>query len=203
MSKKVPYVTGGMGGIGTAICQRLAKDGFTVIAGCGPTRDHAKWLGEQKAEGYEFHALAGMERTLRDNACYLQVEHYGVRHEELQALMARCGFKARGFFVMDGSKRSAHSNAYFTGLGNAKRVVLTIADVERLAQQGKVPRGRLRDPWGGALYFTTGNGPDPTVAPGTITNATSLGNAFVKLTGSTTQAPRIELRRKRVGTVRS
>ncbi|CAN7753701.1 acetoacetyl-CoA reductase [Variovorax sp. LjRoot175] len=59
MSKKVAYVTGGMGGIGTAICQRLHKDGFTVIAGCGPTRDHAKWLGEQKAEGYEFHASVG------------------------------------------------------------------------------------------------------------------------------------------------
>ncbi|MDM0112087.1 acetoacetyl-CoA reductase [Variovorax sp. J22R133] len=59
MSKKVAYVTGGMGGIGTAICQRLHKDGFTVIAGCGPTRDHAKWLGEQKAEGYDFHASVG------------------------------------------------------------------------------------------------------------------------------------------------
>jgi STE24 endopeptidase len=41
----------------------------------------------------------------------------------VQGLMQRCGFKAKGFFVMDGSKRSAHSNAYFTGLGSAKRVV--------------------------------------------------------------------------------
>ena len=46
MSQKVAYVTGGMGGIGTAICQRLHKEGFKVIAGCGPTRDHAKWLEE-------------------------------------------------------------------------------------------------------------------------------------------------------------
>ena len=38
-------------------------------------------------------------------------------------LMARCGFKAKGFFVMDGSRRSAHANAYFTGLGASKRVV--------------------------------------------------------------------------------
>jgi acetoacetyl-CoA reductase len=59
MSKKVAYVTGGMGGIGTAICQRLHKEGFTVIAGCGPTRDHAKWLAEQKAKGYTFHASVG------------------------------------------------------------------------------------------------------------------------------------------------
>jgi STE24 endopeptidase len=58
--------------------------------------------------------------------------------ERVAALMARCGFRAKGLFVMDGSKRSAHSNAYFTGLGAAKRVVffdtllarLTPAEVE-------------------------------------------------------------------------
>ncbi len=47
--------------------------------------------------------------------------------ESLQArvtqLMARCGFAAKGLFVMDGSRRSAHANAYFTGFGAAKRVV--------------------------------------------------------------------------------
>ncbi|MBP6896638.1 MULTISPECIES: acetoacetyl-CoA reductase [Pseudacidovorax] len=59
MSKKVAYVTGGMGGIGTAICRRLHQDGFTVIAGCGPTRDFSKWLAEQKEEGFEFHASVG------------------------------------------------------------------------------------------------------------------------------------------------
>ncbi len=41
----------------------------------------------------------------------------------VQALMQRCGFAAKGLFVMDGSRRSAHANAYFTGLGAAKRVV--------------------------------------------------------------------------------
>ena len=41
----------------------------------------------------------------------------------VQALMVRCGFAAKGLFVMDGSKRSAHANAYFTGFGAAKRVV--------------------------------------------------------------------------------
>jgi acetoacetyl-CoA reductase len=48
-----------MGGIGTAICQRLHQAGFKVIAGCGPTRDFGKWLGEQKALGYTFHASVG------------------------------------------------------------------------------------------------------------------------------------------------
>ncbi len=43
--------------------------------------------------------------------------------QRVEALMAKCGFSAKGFFVMDGSRRSAHANAYFTGLGAAKRVV--------------------------------------------------------------------------------
>src|ERR1043165_6741730 len=59
MSQKIAYVTGGMGGIGTAICQRLHKEGFKVIAGCGPTRDFDKWLDEQKAQGYTFYASVG------------------------------------------------------------------------------------------------------------------------------------------------
>ena len=56
---RTAYVTGGMGGIGTAICQRLAKDGFKVIAGCGPSRDYNKWIGEQKALGHTFYASVG------------------------------------------------------------------------------------------------------------------------------------------------
>jgi STE24 endopeptidase len=59
-------------------------------------------------------------------------------HSRVQALMQRCGFSSKGLFVMDGSRRSAHANAYFTGLGAAKRVVffdtllakLTPAEVE-------------------------------------------------------------------------
>lgn len=59
MSGKLAYVTGGMGGIGTSICQRLAKEGFRVVAGCGPSRDHEKWLKEQAALGFEFSASVG------------------------------------------------------------------------------------------------------------------------------------------------
>ena len=59
MSQKIAYVTGGMGGIGTAMCQRLHKDGFKVIAGCGPSRDFTKWLNEQAALGYTFYASVG------------------------------------------------------------------------------------------------------------------------------------------------
>ena len=51
----------------------------------------------------------------------------------VQALMKRCGFAVKGLFVMDGSKRSAHSNAYFTGLGAAKRVVFFDTLLQRLS----------------------------------------------------------------------
>jgi len=49
------------------------------------------------------------------------------------ALMQRCGFAAKGLFVMDGSKRSAHANAYFTGFGAAKRVVFYDTLLAKLA----------------------------------------------------------------------
>ena len=60
MSKKIAYVTGGMGGIGTSICQRLAQDGYTVVAGCGPNSPRKdRWLSEQKALGFDFIASEG------------------------------------------------------------------------------------------------------------------------------------------------
>ena len=51
----------------------------------------------------------------------------------IEALLAKCGFRAKGLFVMDGSKRSSHGNAYFTGFGAAKRIVLFDTLVSRLA----------------------------------------------------------------------
>ena len=60
MTQRVAYVTGGMGGIGTSICQALSKAGFIVVAGCGPNSPRKdRWLGEQKELGYEFHASEG------------------------------------------------------------------------------------------------------------------------------------------------
>lgn len=60
------------------------------------------------------------------------LEDPGLR-SRIEALLAKCGFRARGLFVMDGSKRSGHGNAYFTGLGAAKRIVLFDTLVSRLA----------------------------------------------------------------------
>jgi acetoacetyl-CoA reductase len=60
MSQRIAYVTGGMGGIGTAICQRLHADGLTVVAGCGPNSPRReRWLAEQAALGFSFVASEG------------------------------------------------------------------------------------------------------------------------------------------------
>jgi STE24 endopeptidase len=50
----------------------------------------------------------------------------------IEALLTRCGFRVSGLFVMDGSRRSAHGNAYFTGFGSARRIVFFDTLLERL-----------------------------------------------------------------------
>ena len=59
----------------------------------------------------------------------------GELKQRLEELARQCAFAVRGIFVMDGSKRSAHSNAYFTGLGRARRIVL----YDTLIKQMSVP----------------------------------------------------------------
>jgi len=57
----------------------------------------------------------------------------GPARAAIEALLARCGFENRGLFVMDGSRRSSHGNAFFTGFGRAKRIVFFDTLLERLA----------------------------------------------------------------------
>jgi len=52
--------------------------------------------------------------------------------QRIEALLSKCGFKSQGLFVMDGSSRSSHGNAYFTGFGASKRVVFFDTLLERL-----------------------------------------------------------------------
>ena len=56
----------------------------------------------------------------------------GAARDAIEALLARCGFANRGLYVMDGSRRSSHGNAYFTGFGRAKRIVFFDTLLERL-----------------------------------------------------------------------
>lgn len=55
--------------------------------------------------------------------------------QRIEALLARTGFKSQGVFVMDGSRRSSHGNAYFTGFGSAKRIVFFDTLLKQLAPQ--------------------------------------------------------------------
>ena len=59
----------------------------------------------------------------------------GAARERIEQLLARCNFAARGLFVVDGSKRSGHGNAYFTGFGRARRVVFFDTLLARLAPE--------------------------------------------------------------------
>ncbi len=57
----------------------------------------------------------------------------GAAREAIEALLARCGFASRGLYVMDGSRRSSHGNAFFTGFGRARRIVFFDTLLARLA----------------------------------------------------------------------
>jgi len=60
MTQRVAFVTGGMGGIGTAICKRLARDGNKVVANCLPGYEKKdEWLQSMRGEGYDVYAAEG------------------------------------------------------------------------------------------------------------------------------------------------
>jgi STE24 endopeptidase len=59
----------------------------------------------------------------------------GAARERIEALLARCGFANRGLYVMDGSRRSSHGNAFFTGFGRSKRIVFFDTLLTRLAPE--------------------------------------------------------------------
>lgn len=59
----------------------------------------------------------------------------GALRERVEALLARAGFRSKGIYVMDGSKRSGHGNAYFTGLGRNKRIVFFDTLIDKLSPE--------------------------------------------------------------------
>jgi FkbM family methyltransferase len=73
-------------GVATHVVRQIRFDDVFSLSG-------KTILVKMDVEGSEFHALAGMERTLRDNLCYLQVELYSDRFEDLKALFARLGYR--------------------------------------------------------------------------------------------------------------
>jgi acetoacetyl-CoA reductase len=129
MTQKVAYVTGGMGGIGTCICHRLHRDGFKVIAGCGPSRDHAKWIGEQKALGYTFYASVG---NVADwDSTVEAFKHAKEEHGPIDVLVNNAGItRDRMFLKMSREDWDAVINTNLTSMFNVTKQV--VADmVER------------------------------------------------------------------------
>lgn len=96
MSEKLAYVTGGMGGIGTAICQRLARDGFRVIAGCGPSRDHEQWLADQAEQGFSFIASVGNVSDWESTV--VAFDRIRAEHGPVDVLVNNAGITRDGLF---------------------------------------------------------------------------------------------------------
>ena len=142
MSQKVAYVTGGMGGIGTCICHRLHNDGFKVIAGCGPSRDHAKWLGEQKALGYTFYASVG---NVADwDSTVEAFKHAKEEHGPIDVLVNNAGItRDRMFLKMTRDDWDAVIGTNLTSMFNVTKQV--VADM--------VERG-----WGRIIQISSVNG---------------------------------------------
>ena len=142
MTQKVAYVTGGMGGIGTSICQRLHDDGYKVIAGCGPSRDHAKWLAEQKALGYTFHASVG---NVADwDSTVEAFKHAKEEHGPIDILVNNAGItRDRMFLKMSREDWDAVIGTNLTSMFNVTKQV--VADM--------VERG-----WGRIIQISSVNG---------------------------------------------
>jgi len=96
MTQKVAYVTGGMGGIGTTMCQRLHRDGFKVIAGCGPSRDFKKWIDEQAALGYTFYTSVGNVGDWDSTVAAFQKTK--AEHGSIDVLVNNAGITRDGMF---------------------------------------------------------------------------------------------------------
>lgn len=95
---KVAYVTGGMGGIGTAICKKLCESGYRVIAGCGPNSPRKeKWLGEMRSAGYEVYASEG---NVADwDSTVTAFEKVRADHGTVSILVNNAGITRDGTFV--------------------------------------------------------------------------------------------------------
>ncbi len=97
MTQRVALVTGAMGGIGTAICQALAKDGFRVVANCVPGFPQKdEWLAKQRALGFDFVAVEG---DVADYAsCQAMVQEIEAKVGPVDVLVNNAGITRDKFF---------------------------------------------------------------------------------------------------------
>ncbi len=96
-TQKVAYVTGGMGGIGTSICESLYQQGFKVIAGCGPNSPRKdRWLADMRARGMEIYASEGNVADWSSTCSAF--ERARAEHGPIQILVNNAGITRDGVF---------------------------------------------------------------------------------------------------------
>ncbi|MFC3284284.1 acetoacetyl-CoA reductase [Litchfieldella rifensis] len=91
----VAWVTGGTGGIGTAICRALAKEGYQVVAGYNNPDKAKSWLEQQRADGYDNIALSGIDLT-DYSACEAGVREIRETHGPISVLVNCAGITRDG-----------------------------------------------------------------------------------------------------------
>ena len=143
MTKRVALVTGGLGGLGTAICKALAADGYTVVANCLPgDADKERWLAARQAEG---HAMHVREADVTDYAaCALMVEQIEKDIGPIAVLVNNAGIIRDKFFAkMDKSQWDAVLSTNLDSLFNVTHHVSP-----RMAERG----------WGRIINISSVNG---------------------------------------------
>ena len=142
-ARRTAYVTGGMGGIGTAICVRLCTDGHRVIAGCGPTSTRKeRWLEDMRARGFAVHCSVG--NVSEWESCAAAFEKVRAEIGEIDILVNNAGITRDGTFLkMSRDAWDAVINTNLNSLFNVTKQVIN----------GMVERG-----WGRIINISSVNG---------------------------------------------
>jgi len=142
MKERVAFVTGGMGGIGTAICKRLAANGNKVVANCLPGYDRKdEWLDEMRAHGYSVHAAEGNVEDF--DSCADMFYRIGSIIGPIDILVNNAGITRDGVF-----KRMSESDWYDVINTNLNSVF----NVTRQVVEGMTERG-----WGRIINVSSVN----------------------------------------------
>ena len=143
MSKKIALVTGAMGGLGTAICQSLAKDGFKVVANCLPNFEHKEgWLSAQRDLGFDFVAAEGDVSNYE--SCAVMVAKVEAELGPIDVLVNNAGITRDKFFPkMEKGQWDAVINTNLNSLFNVTHHVSA-----KMAERG----------WGRIINISSVNG---------------------------------------------
>ena len=142
MAERVAFVTGGMGGIGTAICKRLAANGDKVVANCLPGYDKKdEWLASMRAQGYAVHAAEGNVEEF--DSCADMFYRIGAIIGPVDILVNNAGITRDGVF-----KRMSESDWYDVINTNLNSVF----NVTRQVVEGMTDRG-----WGRSINISSVN----------------------------------------------